>query len=148
MKSDNTYFALALLAITLCGWILFYPNSRFAHSEGTFDSSALVKQSQTATSRLYYESVTDSTNVNWLEYIPVFHYWVDIPVGDYFFDVPTADQIASWQNLCEKENPTDSALRSSVQKQCLNMSHTGVTSTFGKKKHPGLKNTRKCPPRL
>ena len=121
MKRDNATFALALLAITLCGWILFYPNSPFAHSEGATDSSALVKQSQTTTSRLYYESVADTTDVNWLEYIPVFHYWVDIPVGDYLFDVPTAEQIASWKSLCEKENPADSVMRVSVQKQCLNM---------------------------
>ena len=74
-------------------------------------------------SELYYETVTDTVNVNWLEEIPVFHYWKEIPNDDYLFNVPTTEQLASWKSICEKENPTDSVMRCYVQKDCLNMNH-------------------------
>lgn len=113
MKRDNSIYALVLLAIALFGWILFSPNSRFAHSEKM--SKPIVS------SRLYYESLTDTTNVNWSEFIPVFHFWKDIPDSDYLFDVPTAEQVASWQSLCEQETPSDSVMRCFVQQYCVNM---------------------------
>lgn len=74
-------------------------------------------------SDLYYEVMTDTVSVDWSEKIPVFHYWRDIPQEDYLFSAPTAEQVASWQSLCEKETPSDTVLRSEVQKNCRNMNH-------------------------
>ena len=101
MKRDNSIYALVLLSIVLFGWILFYPNSRVTHLEET---------SPIVSSKLYYESITDTTEVNWSEYIPIFHFWKNISEGDYLFDVPSAEQVASWQNLCEQETPSDSVM--------------------------------------
>ena len=70
---------------------------------------------------LYYETMTDSVDVDWSEIIPVFHYWRDIPAEDYLFGAPSEAQIAAWKALCEKENPADSVVRREVQAYCLNM---------------------------
>ena len=71
----------------------------------------------------YYEVITDTTNIDWLEEIPVFHYWKEIPDEEYLFNSPSTEQIAYWQSMCEKENPSDSVMRSFVQKDCRNMNH-------------------------
>lgn len=121
MKRDHSIYALVLLSIVLFGWILFYPNSRVIHLEET---------SPTVSSKLYYESITDTTEVNWSEYIPIFHFWKDIPEGDYLFDVPSAEQVASWQNLCEQETPSDSVMRCFVQQNCFNMNQYMTIQDF------------------
>ena len=121
MKRDNSIYALVLLSIVLFGWILFYPNSRVTHLEET---------SPIVSSKLYYESITDTTEVNWSEYIPIFHFWKDISDGDYLFDVPSAEQVASWQNLCEQETPSDSVIRCFVQQNCLNMNQYMTIQDF------------------
>lgn len=121
MKRDNSIYALVLLSIVLFGWILFYPNSRVTHLEET---------SPIVSSKLYYESITDTTEVNWSEYIPIFHFWKDISDGDYLFDVPSAEQVASWQNLCEQETPSDSVMRCFVQQNCLNMNQYMTIQDF------------------
>lgn len=121
MKRDNSIYALVLLSIVLFGWILFYPNSRVTHLEET---------SPIVSSKLYYESITDTTEVNWSEYIPIFHFWKNISEGDYLFDVPSAEQVASWQNLCEQETPSDSVMRCFVQQNCLNMNQYMTIQDF------------------
>ena len=121
MKRDNSIYALVLLSIVLLGWTLFYPNSRVTHLEVT---------SPTVSSKLYYESITDTTEVNWSEYIPIFHLWKDIPEGNYLFDVPSAEQVASWQNLCEQETPSYSVMRCFVQQNCLNMNQYMTIQDF------------------
>ncbi len=121
MKRDSSVNALVLLSIVLFGCILFYPNSRVSH---------LKEKSPTVSSKLYYESITDTTNVNWSEYVPIFHFWKDIPDGDYLFGVPTAEQVASWQNLCEQETPADSVMRFFVQQYCFNMNQYMTIQDF------------------
>ena len=74
-------------------------------------------------SNMYYEIVTDTASIDWSEEIQVFHHWKEIPQEDYLFSSPTAEQVASWQSICEKENPSDTLWRSLVQKDCLNMNH-------------------------
>jgi hypothetical protein len=81
-------------------------------------------------SEIYYEAVKDTANVDWLEYIPVFHYWRDIEDDEYLFDVPTPEQIAIWESLCEKENPADSVMRCYVQEYCLNMNQFMTIQDF------------------
>lgn len=83
-----------------------------------------------APSELYHAAVTDTTNVDWLEYIPVFHYWRDIEDDEYLFDVPSPEQITAWESLCEKENPADSVMRCYVQEYCLNMNQFMTIQDF------------------
>lgn len=81
-------------------------------------------------SDLYYETISDTSNFNWLEEIPVFHYWKTILNEDYLFSAPTAEQVASWQSICEKENHSHTVMRSYVQKDCLNMNHYMTINDF------------------
>lgn len=86
-------------------------------------SSHQVDAAMRTDSDMYYEIVTDTASIDWSEEILVFHHWKVIPLEDYLFSVPTAEQIASWQSICEKENPSDTLWRSFVQKDCRNMNH-------------------------
>ena len=47
------------------------------------------------TAEFYYETNDDNADVDWTEYIPVFHYWVDIEPDHYLFETPTAEQVVT-----------------------------------------------------
>lgn len=82
------------------------------------------------TAEFYYETNDDNADVDWTEYIPVFHYWVDIEPDHYLFETPTAEQVVTWKTLCESRNPVDSAMRRSVQGYYLNMNHYMTVNDF------------------
>lgn len=65
---------------------------------------------------LFYETHDDEeSDVDWLEYMPVFHFWEDIETSAFLFGEPSDKQVEKWKYLCEERNPTDSVMRSFVQ---------------------------------
>lgn len=99
-------------------------------SEQSMTDITSVYDPERTQSEIYYEAAKDTADVDWREYIPVFHYWRNIENEDYLFDVPTPEQIAAWESLCEKETPADSVMRCYVQEYCLNMNQFMTIQDF------------------
>ena len=122
MKSTiKNILATTLLLLPILSSYSCKCQRRAGASEQFISGITTAAEHEKTSSEIYYEAAIDTTNIDWLEYIPVFHYWRDIEDDKYLFDVPTPDQITAWESLCEKENPADSVMRCYVQENCLNM---------------------------
>ncbi len=129
-KATRRIYPLAVFLVTaLCALSCRCQGNKGSQKQFRADSITVAK-AENNNSELYYEAVTDTANVDWLEYIPVFHYWRDIEDDEYLFDAPTAEQIAAWESLCEKENPADSVMRCYGQEYCLNMNQFMTIQDF------------------
>ena len=117
------------LVAALCALSCKCQGNKDSHKQFRADTVTSA-ESENNNSEKYYEAVTDTANVDWQEYIPVFHYWRDIKDDEYLFDVPTPEQVAAWKSLCEKETPADSVMRCYVQKYCLNMNQFMTIQDF------------------
>ena len=120
--------AFCLLAF-LCMHSCKCQGNRVSQKDFTAENTPVVEKEKSP-SVYYYEAVKDSANIDWMEYIPVFHYWRDIKDDEYLFDVPAPEQIAAWESLCEKESPADSVMRCYVQEYCLNMNQFMTIQDF------------------
>lgn len=129
-KATRRIYPLAVFLFTaLCALSCKCQGNKDSQEQFRTDSIT-VSKSEKNNSELYYEAVTDTANVDWQEYIPVFHYWRDIKDDEYLFDVPTPEQVAAWKSLCEKETPADSVMRCYVQEYCLNMNQFMTIQDF------------------
>ncbi len=117
------------LVAALCALSCKCQGNKDSHKQFRADTVTSA-ESENNNSEIYYEAVTDTANVDWQEYIPVFHYWRDIKDDEYLFDVPTPEQVAAWKSLCEKETPADSVMRCYVQEYCLNMNQFMTIQDF------------------